>query len=122
MLSKPASWAQFGHTKNFSPPPWDYNVAPITTQPNIRHNRDTAERQLVLLRQSLVPFSGKSLADLKVKSTINAFTDGITTGGGLNRSRSASAGHSHGASITADRRGLRVKNNSSLLARWGIGK
>jgi hypothetical protein len=46
-----------------------------------------------------VPFSGKSLADLKVKSTINALADGITTVGGLNRSRSVAAGHSHGASI-----------------------
>ena len=52
---------------DFPLPRWDYNVAPSTMQPVIRANRDTGERELVKLRWGLVPFSQKSLADLKGK-------------------------------------------------------
>lgn len=65
---------------DFPLPPWDYNVAPSTMQPVIRANRDTGERELVKLRWGLVPFSTKSLADLKGKSTINARAETITRG------------------------------------------
>ncbi|HMG84729.1 MAG TPA: SOS response-associated peptidase family protein, partial [Terracidiphilus sp.] len=37
-------------------PPWDYNVAPTTHQPVIRHNRDTGDRELILMRRGLIPF------------------------------------------------------------------
>jgi putative SOS response-associated peptidase YedK len=65
---------------DFPLPPWDYNVAPQTMQPIIRANRDTGERELVQLRWGLVPFSTKSLADLKGKSTINARAESVTKG------------------------------------------
>ncbi|RZU39309.1 SOS response-associated peptidase [Edaphobacter modestus] len=65
---------------DFPLPPWDYNVAPQTMQPIIRANRDTGERELVQLRWGLVPFSTKSLADLKGKSTINARAEAVTKG------------------------------------------
>src|SRR5215469_13150243 len=61
-------------------PPWDYNVAPTTIQPIIRNNRDTNERELVSLRWGLVPWSLKSLDQLKGRSTINARAEKITTG------------------------------------------
>jgi putative SOS response-associated peptidase YedK len=57
---------------DFALPPWDYNVAPTSMQPIVRHNRDTGERELVSLRWGLVPFFSKSLADVKGISTINA--------------------------------------------------
>src|ERR1700692_4212507 len=53
-------------------PPWDYNVAPTTHQPVIRHNKQTAERELVLMRWGMVPHFAKSLADFKGIGTINA--------------------------------------------------
>jgi putative SOS response-associated peptidase YedK len=43
-------------------------------------DRDTGERELVQLRWDLVPFSTKSLADLKGKSTINARAETVTRG------------------------------------------
>jgi putative SOS response-associated peptidase YedK len=49
-------------------PDWDYNVAPSTHQPVIRHRRETGE----LMRWGLVPHFAKSLADFKGSSTINA--------------------------------------------------
>lgn len=42
--------------------PWfapSYNVAPQSTQPVVRANRDTGERELALLRWGLVPFWAK---------------------------------------------------------------
>jgi putative SOS response-associated peptidase YedK len=65
---------------DFPLPPWDYNVAPSTMQPIIRANRDTGERELVQLRWGLVPFSAKSLSDLRGKSTINARAESVTFG------------------------------------------
>ena len=64
---------------DFALPPWDYNVAPSTNQPIIRNNRDTGERELVLLRWGLIPFFTKSLASFKAFSTINARSEGIET-------------------------------------------
>jgi putative SOS response-associated peptidase YedK len=53
-------------------PPWDYNVAPTTFQPVVRNNRETAERELVMMRWGMVPHSAKSLMDFKGLATINA--------------------------------------------------
>src|SRR5271170_292907 len=50
----------------------DYNVAPTTFQPVIRNDRETGERELLLMRWGLVPFFTKHLSDLKGISTINA--------------------------------------------------
>jgi putative SOS response-associated peptidase YedK len=53
-----------------------YNVAPQTFQPVIRLNRDTGEREIVLMRWGLVPFWAR---DAKVGySTINAQAETIT--------------------------------------------
>ena len=51
--------------EGFVLPPWDYNVAPTTHQPVIRHTKETGERELVLMRWGLVPHFAKSLADFK---------------------------------------------------------
>src|ERR1035438_10121862 len=53
-------------------PAWDYNVAPTTFQPIIRADRETGDRELVLMRWGLVPFFTKQLSDVKGVSTINA--------------------------------------------------
>ncbi|HMH15984.1 MAG TPA: SOS response-associated peptidase family protein, partial [Edaphobacter sp.] len=53
-------------------PPWDYNVAPTTHQPVIRHNRDTGDRELILMRRGLIPFFASSPEKFKDLSTILA--------------------------------------------------
>jgi putative SOS response-associated peptidase YedK len=58
--------------EGFALPPWDYNVAPTTHQPVIRHNRDTGERELILMRWGLIPFFANNLNQFKDLSTINA--------------------------------------------------
>jgi putative SOS response-associated peptidase YedK len=58
-------------------PPWDYNVAPTTFQPAFRNNKETAERELVMMRWGMVPHSAKSLADFKGLATINAKAEGL---------------------------------------------
>jgi putative SOS response-associated peptidase YedK len=56
-------------------PSW--NVAPQTFQPIVRLNRDTGERELVLMRWGLIPFWAK---DPKIGlHTINAKAETITT-------------------------------------------
>lgn len=60
-------------------PPWDYNVAPTTHQPVIREDRETGEREMVLMRWGLVPFFTKKLADVKGISTINARAESVPT-------------------------------------------
>jgi putative SOS response-associated peptidase YedK len=62
------------------PLPADFNIAPTTHQPVIRLNRDTGERELVLMRWGLVPYHAKSLADYRGISTINARAESITSG------------------------------------------
>ena len=59
-------------------PPWDYNVAPTTHQPVIRADRDTGERELVLMRWGLVPYFAKDLKSFSF-STINARAESIAT-------------------------------------------
>ena len=58
-------------------PDWDFNVAPTTFQPVIRHSRDTGHRELVLMRWGLVPYFTKQLSDVKGISTINAKSESI---------------------------------------------
>lgn len=54
-----------------------YNIAPQTDQPIVRLSRDSAERELALLRWGLVPFFAK---DPKIGySTINARAETIAT-------------------------------------------
>jgi putative SOS response-associated peptidase YedK len=54
-----------------------YNVAPQTFQPIVRLNRDTAQREIVLMRWGLIPYWSK---DSKIGySTINAKAETITT-------------------------------------------
>jgi putative SOS response-associated peptidase YedK len=55
----------------------DYNIAPTTFQPVIRNDRETGERELVLMRWGLVPFFTKELAEVKGISTINARAETI---------------------------------------------
>jgi len=52
----------------FRLPPWATRLRPAPMQPIIRANRDTCERKLVQRRWGLVPFSTKSLADLRVRA------------------------------------------------------
>ncbi len=54
-----------------------YNVAPQTFQPIIRLNRDTGEREVVMMRWGLVPFWSKN--PKAGYSTINAKAETITT-------------------------------------------
>jgi len=54
-----------------------YNIAPQSSQPIVRLNRDTADRELALLRWGLVPFFAK---DSKIGySTVNARAETVTT-------------------------------------------
>jgi putative SOS response-associated peptidase YedK len=59
--------------------PRDHDIVPKTHQPIIRQNRDTGDRELALLRWSLVPWYTKDLNTLKAFSTINAEAEGILT-------------------------------------------
>lgn len=58
--------------------PPDYNVAPTSMQPVIRLNRDTGDREMVLMRWGLIPYFAKSAADFKGFSTINAKAETVT--------------------------------------------
>lgn len=57
--------------ENFILPP-DYNAAPTTFQPVIRLNRDSGEREIVMMRWGLIPYFAKSAAEFRGFSTINA--------------------------------------------------
>jgi putative SOS response-associated peptidase YedK len=56
--------------EDFVLPP-DFNVAPGTFQPVVRLNRETHEREVVMMRWGLVPYFAKSAAEWAFK-TINA--------------------------------------------------
>ena len=62
---------------DFVLPEWDYNVAPTTFQPVIRADKETGDRELVLMRWGLVPFFTKRLSDVKGISTINARAESV---------------------------------------------
>jgi putative SOS response-associated peptidase YedK len=53
-------------------PDWDYNVAPATFQPVIRHSKDVAKRELMMMRWGLIPYYTKSIQNFRGFSTINA--------------------------------------------------
>ena len=59
--------------------PRDYNVAPSTFQPVIRHTRETGERELVMMRWGMIPNFAKSIAEFKGLATINAKAETLTT-------------------------------------------
>ncbi len=60
----------------FLPP--DFNIAPTSVQPVIRLNRDTGQRELVLMRWGLIPYFAKSATAFKAFSTINAKAETVT--------------------------------------------
>lgn len=55
----------------------DYNIAPTTFQPVIRLQRESDEREMVLLRWGLLPFFAKNSTEYKPISTFNARTQTI---------------------------------------------
>ncbi len=57
--------------------PPDFNIAPTTFQPVIRLHRDTADREVVMMRWGLVPYFARSLAEWKGFSTINAKSETV---------------------------------------------
>jgi putative SOS response-associated peptidase YedK len=59
--------------------PPDYDIAPSTMQPVIRQDRETGERELVIMRREFVPYFAKSPADFKGFSTINAKAETVTS-------------------------------------------
>ena len=60
-------------------PDWNFNIAPTTFQPVIRGDKETGQRELVLMRWGLVPFFTKLLSDVKGISTINAKAETVET-------------------------------------------
>lgn len=68
-----------GHLADDFVLPEDYNVSPGTSQPVIRHNRDTGNRELILMRWGLLPFFAKTPSQFKAFSTINARAETLTT-------------------------------------------
>jgi putative SOS response-associated peptidase YedK len=63
--------------EGFVMPDWDYNVAPATYQPVIRHNKDNAERELVIMRWGLIPHFTKDIHNFRDYSTINARVESL---------------------------------------------
>jgi putative SOS response-associated peptidase YedK len=55
----------------------NFNIAPTTFQPVIRLERESDEREMVLLRWGLLPFFAKSPDEYKPFSTFNARTETI---------------------------------------------
>jgi putative SOS response-associated peptidase YedK len=51
-------------------PDWDYNVAPTTVQPVIRNDRETGDRELVLMRWGLVPLSARPCVPVPPAQTV----------------------------------------------------
>jgi putative SOS response-associated peptidase YedK len=67
-------------SKVFADPlPPNYNIAPSTFQPIVRQERDSDEREMILARWGLVPFSARSLADFKGFSTFNAKAETLSS-------------------------------------------
>jgi putative SOS response-associated peptidase YedK len=73
--------AKHFHLHGPSPPDFgpSWNVAPQTFQPIVRLNRDTGERELVLMRWGLIPFSFWAKDPSIGLRTINAKAETITT-------------------------------------------
>jgi putative SOS response-associated peptidase YedK len=64
--------------RDFVFPGPDYNVTPDSMQPVIRRNRETGERELVMMRWGIVLWFAKSEVESKKLSTINAKSDRLT--------------------------------------------
>jgi putative SOS response-associated peptidase YedK len=56
----------------------NYNIAPSTFQPVIREERDSTDREMVLMRWGLVPYFAKTLAEWKGLGTINAKAETVS--------------------------------------------
>jgi putative SOS response-associated peptidase YedK len=56
----------------------DYNIAPTTFQPVIREDKETGDREMVLMRWGMVPFFTKQLSEVKGISTINAKAENVS--------------------------------------------
>jgi putative SOS response-associated peptidase YedK len=67
-----------GNLKDVVFPGPDYNVTPDSMQPVIRRNRETGERELVMMRWGIVPWFAKTEIEFKKLSTINAKSDRLT--------------------------------------------
>jgi putative SOS response-associated peptidase YedK len=65
---------------DFALPP-DYDVAPTTFQPVIRADRETGERELVMMRWGLIPHFAASLKEYQGISTINAKAETLESSG-----------------------------------------
>jgi putative SOS response-associated peptidase YedK len=63
--------------RGFVLPEWDYNVAPVIFRPVIRHNKVTADPELLMMRWGMVPQYAKSLDAFKGIATINAKTEAL---------------------------------------------
>ena len=57
--------------------PPDYNVAPTTFQPVIRLNRDTGEREIVMMRWGLISHFAKTIAEFKGVANVNVKAETI---------------------------------------------
>jgi putative SOS response-associated peptidase YedK len=55
----------------------DYNIAPSTFQPIVRPNRETGERELVLMRWGLIPAEVADPDSFKIYTTSNARAESI---------------------------------------------
>jgi len=58
-------------------PAWNFNAAPKTFQPVIRNNKETGEREMVLMRWGLVPRSVKNRETVSGFSPINTRAESI---------------------------------------------
>ncbi len=65
----------YGRVPDFIP---DYNIAPTTSQPVIRLDHKTGEREMALMRWALVPHFAKDLRDFRM-NTINAKAETLMT-------------------------------------------
>ena len=74
----------------------DYNVAPTTFQPVIRNDKETGERELVLMRWGLVPFFTKQLSDGPGCRAAARADPGLGRGAALGAGRAAAAGRGLG--------------------------
>ena len=67
-----------GNLKDVVFPGPDYNVTPDSMQPVICRNRETGERELVMMRWGIVHWFAKTEIEFKKLSTINAKSDRLS--------------------------------------------
>jgi putative SOS response-associated peptidase YedK len=66
-----------GDLTNLRLPDRNYNITPQTTQAIVRNNWETNDRELVMLRWGMIPFSLRSFDELKGNATTNARSESI---------------------------------------------